>query len=234
LGLNVAVNGFNVAGFNVAVNSNPNLEWVQKFNYPRAQLSGDAARAIAGFPLTNNNYKQAVDLLKTRFGEPQKIINNHMQALLNLPNPSNDLTNLQQFYDSMETHVRGLASLGKSQESYGDLLVPIILGKLPKNLKRNLAREHSNPEWTFSQLRESIYKEIKILEAGIPSLENRITPENHHASSHHHSYHIIDMKHHQDMFHPFILNRRNVFIVRKNIHLMNVLQSKIVQNGGKL
>jgi hypothetical protein len=168
--------------FNVAVNSNPNLEGVQKCNYLQAQLSGDAARAIAGFPLTNNNYKQAVDLLKTRFGEPQKIINNHMQALLNLPNPSNDLTNLQQFYDSMETHVRGLASLGKSQESYGDLLVPIILGKLPKNLKRNLAREHSNPEWTFSQLRESIYKEIKILEAGIPSLENRITPENHHAS----------------------------------------------------
>jgi hypothetical protein len=79
-----------------------------------------------------------------------------MQALFNLPNPSNDLTNLQQFYDSMETHVRGLASLGKSHESYGDLLVPIILGKLPNNLRRNLAREHSNPEWTFSQLRESI------------------------------------------------------------------------------
>ena len=58
--------------FNVAVNSNPNLEGVQIFNYLRAQLSGDAARAIAGFPLTNNNYKQAVDLLKTRFGEPKK------------------------------------------------------------------------------------------------------------------------------------------------------------------
>ena len=121
--------------FNVAVNSNPNLEGVQKCNYLQDQLSGDAASAIAGFPLTNNNYKQAVDLLKTRFGEPQKIINNNMQALLNLPNPSNDLTNLQQFYDSMETHVRGLASLGKSQESYGDLLIPTILGKLPNNLR---------------------------------------------------------------------------------------------------
>ena len=137
--------------FYVAVNSNPNLEGVQKFNYLRAQLSGDYE-----FPLTNNNYKLAVDLLKTRFGEPQKIINNHMQALLNLPNTSNDLTNLQQFHESMETHVRGLASLGKSHESYGDLLVPITFGKLPNNLRRNLAREHSNPEWTFSQLRESI------------------------------------------------------------------------------
>jgi hypothetical protein len=76
---------------NVAVNANPNLEGFKKFNYLRAQLSGDAARAIAGFPLTNNNYKQDVDLLKTKFGEPQKIIKNHMQALLNLPNPFSDL-----------------------------------------------------------------------------------------------------------------------------------------------
>ena len=168
--------------FNVAVNSNPNLEGVQKFNYLRAQLSGDASRAIAGFPLTNNNYKQAVDLLKARFGEPQKIINNHMQALLNLPNPANDITSLQQFYDSMETHVRGLASLGKSQESYGDLLVPIIIGKLPNNLRRNLAREHDNLEWTFTQLRNAISKEIKILEAGKYDSENRMTPEDHQAS----------------------------------------------------
>ena len=66
----------------------------------------------------------------------------------------------------METHVRGLTSLGKSQDSYGDLLVPIILGKLPNELRRNLAREHSNPKWTFPQLTEAIYREIKILEAG--------------------------------------------------------------------
>lgn len=90
--------------FDVAVNSNPNLEGVQKFNYLRAQLTGDASRAIAGFPLTNNNYAQAIDLLKTRFGEPQKIISTHMQALLKLPNPTSELTSLQQFYDTMETH----------------------------------------------------------------------------------------------------------------------------------
>ena len=67
-----------------------------------------------------------------------------MQALLNLPSPANDKSSLQQFYDSMETHVRGLASLGKSQETYGDLLVPIIIGKHPNNLKRNLARTHQH------------------------------------------------------------------------------------------
>ena len=158
--------------FNVAVNSNPNLEGVQKFNYLRAQLTGDAARVIAGFPLSNTNYIQAVDLLKTRFGEPQNIISTHMQALLNLPRPTSGLSSLRQFYD-FTIHVGGLTSLGKSQDSYGDLLVP---GKLPNELRRSLAREHSNPKWTFPQLREAIYKEIKILEAGnhIPA-DNTIT-----------------------------------------------------------
>ena len=105
-----------------------------------------------------------------------------MQALLNYSSPANDIASLQQFYDSMETHVRGLASLGKSQETYGDLLVPIIIGKLPNNLKRNLAREHTYLEWTFPQLRNAISKEIKILEASISNTENKMIPEDHHVS----------------------------------------------------
>ena len=96
--------------FDVAVNSNPNLEGIQKFNYLSAQLTGDAARVIAGFPLSNTNYIQAVELLKTGFGEPQSIISTHMQALINLPRHTRELSSLRQFYNFMETHVRGLRS----------------------------------------------------------------------------------------------------------------------------
>ena len=153
--------------FEASVHCNANLSGVQKFSYLQAQLVGDASRAIAGFPLTNSNYEQAVNLLKERFGQPSKITNAHMQALLDLPSPSYHLTSLQSFYDSMESHVRGLGSLGKSHETYGDLLVPIVLGKLPHELRQNLAREHDSLEWKFQQLREAIFKEIRILEAGI-------------------------------------------------------------------
>ena len=44
--------------FNAAVHSNSNLSGVEKFNYLRAQTSGEAAKAISGFPLTNTNYEQ--------------------------------------------------------------------------------------------------------------------------------------------------------------------------------
>ena len=90
-----------------------------------------------------------------------------MQALLNLTNPSFQLQSLQGFYDTLETHIRGLNSLGKSEDSYGALLVPIVQGKLPSELKKALAREHNDTDWTISELRAAILKEIKILEADV-------------------------------------------------------------------
>ena len=74
-----------------------------------------------------------------------------MQALLGLHKPTTDLASLRYFYDSMENHIRGLAALGKYQESYGALLIPIILGRLLMDLRRNLARERSNSEWTIDE-----------------------------------------------------------------------------------
>ena len=46
--------------FNAAVHSNSNLSGVEKFNYLKAQTSGEAARGFNGFPLTNTNYEQAI------------------------------------------------------------------------------------------------------------------------------------------------------------------------------
>ena len=48
--------------------------------------------------------------------------------------------------------MRALSSLGKEPESYGSLLTPIVLTKLPNELKKNLAREHTNSEWTIEIL----------------------------------------------------------------------------------
>ncbi|XP_028403790.1 uncharacterized protein LOC114541524, partial [Dendronephthya gigantea] len=53
--------------FEATVHTNPTLGDVQKFSYLKAQLVGDASRAITGFPLTNHNYTKAVQLLKERF-----------------------------------------------------------------------------------------------------------------------------------------------------------------------
>ena len=80
--------------FEAAVHGNPNLTGVEKFDYLRAQLEGEAARTVGGFPLTNANYEQSISLLKTRFGKQQRIVNAHMQALLDLQAPTNTAVSL--------------------------------------------------------------------------------------------------------------------------------------------
>ena len=51
--------------------------------------------------------------------------------------PSDNFVSLKSFCDEMETNIRALEALGKSQDTFGDLLVPIILGKLPDETKIN-------------------------------------------------------------------------------------------------
>ena len=63
-----------------------------------------------------------------------------MEALLDLPSPTDHLSSLRLFYNSVETLIRGLESQGKKTETYKDILIPIIQKKLPNGIKRNLIR----------------------------------------------------------------------------------------------
>ena len=81
-----------------------------------------------------------------------------------LPKPGTDRTSLRKFVDSLVSHIRGLRALKKTPDSYGDLLVCILLDKLSADLRRNLARQSDAAEWDLDTLRKSLLKEIEILE----------------------------------------------------------------------
>ena len=154
--------------FSAAVDSNPCLTGIQKLNYLRAQLQGDASRVISGFPLSDINYTHSVELLRQRFGQQFKLVDAHMDALLNVSPPSNTLASLQTFYDTLQSHIRALSALGKPSQSYGSLLTTAILNKLPPDIKIHMARDHYNAEWNIDDLLAMVLREIQILEAGLP------------------------------------------------------------------
>ena len=101
--------------------------------------------------------------------------------LVNTPKPVNTLSSLRLFHDTVENHIRGLTALQQSENSYGTLLVPIILGKFPPEIQRNQACVHTDPEWTITDLQESIMTELRVLESGeslectSESLENTLS-----------------------------------------------------------
>ena len=152
--------------FDAAVNKKYGLSDIEKFNYLQAQLTGEAERAIGGFSLTSSNYAKAIDTLHKRFGQSSKIINAHMSALLELPQPYNRVSSLKSFFDDMETNIRALEALGKFQDTFGDLLVPVTLRKLPDETKQNLARSQKGTEWSIQERRGALKNELRVLEAG--------------------------------------------------------------------
>jgi len=57
------------------------------------------------------------------------------------------------------------------------MLTPMVLGKLPPDIRKQFARDHSSGEWTISKVTECILKEIRVLKVGLYS--NSFTKEPH-------------------------------------------------------
>lgn len=128
--------------FNSAIHTNTDIANIDKFNYLKSLIEGPAARAIQGLTLTNDNYEAAVKILKERFGKRQQIVSAHMDELLKIPNCSNDKSHsLRLVYDKISVHTRGLATLGIPADQYGSLLIPVIMSKLPNEIRLQIARK---------------------------------------------------------------------------------------------
>ena len=75
-------------------------------------------------------------------------------------NNSNDVRKLRVLYDSIEAHVRGLQALDVTSESYGKLMVPILLSKLPEDIRLIISRQKKEETWSLDNLLEALKEEI--------------------------------------------------------------------------
>ena len=132
-----------------------NLPEVQKLSYLKGLLKGEAARAVAGLTLAASSYQPAVEILKLRYGKPEKLIFIHVQGLLN-PEGS-DLSALQ---DSLMAHIRSLESLGVDRDRYGVVLTPLVLSKLPEEVRMEWARTSEGHEGDLTHLLTFLNEEI--------------------------------------------------------------------------
>ena len=77
-----------------------------------------------------------------------------MEKLANLRLVSSDanITGLRKLFDEKESNVRRLEKLGIEANSYGSLLVPIIMNRLPHQLKLDASRNLSSDLWDLTEL----------------------------------------------------------------------------------
>ena len=160
--------------FKASVDSNPSLSNCLKLEYLKAQCEGEAYQSVAGLELTDHNYGIAIELLKRRFGQRQIILNSHVDTLLKV-NPVRkhaDTTELRKFFDLIETHNRGLQSLGVDPQTYGTVLVNVLLQKLPEDIQLIISRKMSetleNEDWDLTNMLHILKQEIEAREKCSP------------------------------------------------------------------
>ena len=128
-------------------------------------LEGQALRTIKGLAVTEENYQAAIDILRERFGNTQQIISAHMDELLKLQTCSGEKSSqLRYIHDKVSVNVRGLESLGVHSEQFGSLLIPVIMSKLPADVRLQIARGTQNDVWVIRDLLAMIQREVEARE----------------------------------------------------------------------
>ena len=130
--------------FDSSINSNSNLDKISKFSYLKGLLKEKASDAILGISLTSENYDEAVAILKSRYGDPQIVIQTNMNVLLSLPDveSSSDIRLLRKMLNVVETTSRNLRPHNiDSNNHYGPILISVIMKKIPEEFRLELSRQ---------------------------------------------------------------------------------------------
>ncbi|KAF8767196.1 hypothetical protein HNY73_020184 [Argiope bruennichi] len=133
-------------------------------------LKSKAARVVESFLTIADNYPKTIAQLKDKFGREDLLVQIYVRDLLSMVMKNaisgRATTDLPAFYDELESKIRALESLGRTQEKYGDFLSPLVESCLPEEIliawerHRNL-NEASGGTRSLEQLPNFLNKEVK-------------------------------------------------------------------------
>ncbi|XP_066590509.1 uncharacterized protein [Prorops nasuta] len=117
--------------FKSLIHVNMTLSDLQKLQYLRSSLSGEAAELIESLELSEGNYAIAWDLLRTRYDNKRIIVRNHIHSIFELPVMlEENARQLRQITDGAARHINALKALECPTEHWDQLLIYILSSKL--------------------------------------------------------------------------------------------------------
>lgn len=116
--------------FKTIIHEHRQITTIQKFQYLRSALTGDAAQVMQGLEISAANYDAAWELLTKRYQNKTLNIHNHIKGIVEHPklNKAN-FQSLRNLLNSIQGHLRSLKSLEEDYEQWGSLLIYIIADK---------------------------------------------------------------------------------------------------------
>ena len=88
-----------------------------------------------------------------------------MDERLNIPACAGDkVSQLRYVYDEMSVNIHGLEALGVKASQYCNWLIPIVMSKLPQDIRLQIARKTSKEVWEISEILDVIRNEVEARE----------------------------------------------------------------------
>ncbi|XP_037037370.1 uncharacterized protein LOC119075084 [Bradysia coprophila] len=121
------------------IHQDKDLHDSDKFQYlAQAMVEGSRAKELVdSYPQTSDNYPKVIAALTDRFGKPKILKQVYVRELIkmianNIRNK--DRVGLSKLFDSLESHLRALESLGVTGEQTSEFLFPMVESILPEDI----------------------------------------------------------------------------------------------------
>lgn len=153
--------------FNSVIHLNASISSVQKLQYLKASLTGDAGNVISSLEISDLNYEVAWNLLRERYDNKRVIVRTHIKAIMELPSMvKENSAELRRIADGAVRHIQALQALKRPTAHWDDLLVYILSSKLDATTLREWQSSlvGTDPP-TFKQFSDFITHRCQILEA---------------------------------------------------------------------
>ncbi|KAI3378388.1 hypothetical protein SNEBB_009413, partial [Seison nebaliae] len=130
-----------IDAFNEEVGCKDKMPASTKMRLLKSAMIGEAERALEGFDRTEKSYKEALEYLEVRFGDPDERKEALMARLLDLEKcETENCEKMRLLLDTAQTSIRSLNSLGIDKATFKVMFKLILIRKIPESCRRDWHR----------------------------------------------------------------------------------------------
>lgn len=153
--------------FKALIIDNGELVNAHRLQYLHSCLKGEAFDSIHILGLTDSNFKVAWDILIARYENKRRLVHDHIQTLISLPQiNSESAAALSALKDKTTVAIQALTHLGRAVDKWDDILVFLIVQRFDKATRKawELLLGDSDEYPTFERLEQFLASRIRALE----------------------------------------------------------------------
>ncbi|XP_053618244.1 uncharacterized protein LOC128679812 [Plodia interpunctella] len=161
--------------FTSLIHQNTALTKVQKLHYLKTSIAGEAEALLKHITVTENNYEQAWEILKQRYGNKRLIINSLLKRLFNLKKLTTPMAaQIKNLVDTTAECLNSLGNLQVSTESWDPIIIYMVTQKLDLETRKlwedHIYKPDSERLPTWQELKNFLEAKFRTLELITSSL----------------------------------------------------------------